>query len=204
MLMRSAALSSEKVRVGIVGVGNCASSFVQGLSYYSDARANEPVPGLMHADIGGYGIRDVEISSAFDVSAAKVGLDVSQAIFAHPNNTDRFSEVKPMGVTVQRGRTLDGLGRYLRDDIDESDEPEADVSEHLERTRTNRMPAALLGPRFDRLMIRCCFCLAHSASPHSIFEFERMRQWRVPGVLDGLSGRDWPFIFGEIFSKVPR
>ena len=128
---------SEKVRVGIVGVGNCASSFVQGLSYYHDAGANEPVPGLMNGDVGGYRVADVEISAAFDISADKVGLDVSDAIFAKPNNTQRFAQVKPTGAIVQRGPTFDGLGVYLRDEIEESPEPEVDVSAVLERSGTD-------------------------------------------------------------------
>src|SRR5215210_4558027 len=117
--MERSVMSSSKVRVGIVGVGNCASSFVQGLSYYQDARTNEPVPGLMNVTVGGYHVGDVEISAAFDVNASKVGRDVSEAIFAPPNNTHRFAKVAPLGVRVERGRTLDGLGRYLRDAIDE-------------------------------------------------------------------------------------
>jgi myo-inositol-1-phosphate synthase len=126
----------RKVRVGIVGVGNCASSFVQGLSYYAAARANEPVPGLMNPEIGGYHVGSIEISAAFDVSASKVGRDVATAVFATPNNTKRFAKVPRTGVRVQRGRTLDGLGRYLREQIEESDAPEADVSKVLEETRT--------------------------------------------------------------------
>jgi myo-inositol-1-phosphate synthase len=128
---------SSKVRVGIVGVGNCASSFVQGLSYYAEADGNEPLPGLMNVDIGSYHVRDVEISAAFDVNARKVGRDVAEAIWAAPNNTFKFSDVKPTGVPVARGRTLDGLGRYLREDIAESDEPEADVAEMLHDSRTD-------------------------------------------------------------------
>jgi myo-inositol-1-phosphate synthase len=110
---------------------------VQGLTYYRDAQANEPVPGLMHASLGGYHVRDIEISAAFDVNAAKVGRDVSDAILAAPNNTCRFADVRPTGVRVERGETLDGLGRYLRDEIAESDQPVADVAGVLERTRTD-------------------------------------------------------------------
>jgi len=128
---------SRKVRVGVVGVGNCASSFVQGLSYYSDARANEPVPGLMNVDLGGYHVSDIEISSAFDVHAGKVGRDVAEAVYAQPNNTFRFADVKPMGIAVERGPTLDGIGQYLRDDIEESDRPPVDVTERLVETRTD-------------------------------------------------------------------
>jgi myo-inositol-1-phosphate synthase len=129
--------SDDKVRIGIVGVGNCASSFVQGLTYYKSAGANEPEAGLMSADLGGYRVEDIEISSAFDVSAAKVGRDVADAIIAPPNNTCRFADIRPTGVRVSRGPTLDGLGRYLRSDIEESDEPEADVAEVLESSGTN-------------------------------------------------------------------
>jgi myo-inositol-1-phosphate synthase len=128
---------SDRVRVGIVGVGNCASSFIQGLTHYRDVRSNEPVPGLMNASVGGYHVNDIEIASAFDVSAAKVGRDVSEAIWAEPNNTYRFSNVQPLGIPVRRGPTFDGIGRYLRDDITESDEPEADVAGVLAETRTD-------------------------------------------------------------------
>lgn len=93
-------MSRRKLRVGIVGVGNCASSFLQGLSFYRGAKANEPVPGLMHAELGGYHVGDIEISAAFDVSAAKVGRDVSEAIFANPNNTQRFSAPNASSVMV--------------------------------------------------------------------------------------------------------
>src|SRR5947209_5059053 len=98
----------DRVRVAIAGVGNCASSFVQGLHYYRDIRGNEPVPGLMNTDVGGYRVEDIEIAAAFDVNATKVGCDVSEAVFTDPNNTIRFSEVPATGVTVQRGPTLDG------------------------------------------------------------------------------------------------
>jgi myo-inositol-1-phosphate synthase len=128
--------TAAKVRVGIVGVGNCASSLVQGLTYYRDAQENEPVPGLLRPEIGGYRISDIGISAAFDINACKVERDVAEAIFAQPNNTHRFSDVPPTGVRVQRGPTLDGLGKYLRDRIDESDAPVADVAAELERSRT--------------------------------------------------------------------
>jgi myo-inositol-1-phosphate synthase len=131
------AMSSRKVRVGIVGVGNCASSFVQGLSYYKDAKGNEPVPGLMNVEIGGYHISDVEVSAAFDVNASKVGRDVSEAIFAEPNNTQRFAAVPQSGIIVNRGKTLDGIGKYLRHEIEESDQDEADVTEILRQSKTD-------------------------------------------------------------------
>jgi myo-inositol-1-phosphate synthase len=122
------------VRIAIVGLGNCASSLVQGLEYYRDADPAGDVPGLMHVDLGGYHVRDVRVVAAFDVDAKKVGRDVAEAIWSEPNNTIRFADVPPLGVTVSRGRTLDGLGRYYRDVIVESDEPEADVVGILRET----------------------------------------------------------------------
>ena len=130
-------MSSRKLRVGIVGVGNCASSFVQGLTYYGEAKANEPVPGLMNVELGGYHVGDVEVASAFDVSAEKVGRDVAEAVFTPPNNTQKFSAVPKTGVTVRRGKTLDGLGKYLREEIAELPEDEANVAEILDSSRTD-------------------------------------------------------------------
>jgi myo-inositol-1-phosphate synthase len=115
------------VRVAIVGVGNCASSLVQGLHYYADAPPGSSVPGLMHVRFGEYHVSDVEVVAAFDVDAKKVGRDVSEAIVASENNTIKICDVPPLGVTVQRGHTLDGLGRYYRETIEESDEPPVDV-----------------------------------------------------------------------------
>ncbi|MBX4866971.1 inositol-3-phosphate synthase [Rhizobium bangladeshense] len=129
-------MRSKSIRVGLVGVGNCASSLVQGLTYYDNVRENEPVPGLMHIELGGYHVRDIEISSAFDVAASKVGRDVAEAIYAEPNNTQRFADVDPIGVEVKRGRTMDGIGRYLQDRIEESPEPPTDVTEILRQTKT--------------------------------------------------------------------
>jgi myo-inositol-1-phosphate synthase len=130
-------MASKKVRIGIVGVGNCASSLVQGITYYRDARGNEPIPGLMNADLGGYHVGDIEVACAFDVAAGKVGCDVAEAIYAPPNNTQRFADVVPTGVTVERGMTLDGIGKYLRDEVVEEDRPVADVAAILERSRTD-------------------------------------------------------------------
>jgi myo-inositol-1-phosphate synthase len=137
LTMGSIRLRDHNVRVGLVGVGNCASSFVQGLAHYGRVDGNAPVPGLMHPEIGGYHVGEIEISAAFDVNACKVGLDVADAIFVPPNNTQRFADVPKAGVTVQRGPTLDGLGKYLRDEIEESDEPIADVAGVLQRTGTH-------------------------------------------------------------------
>ena len=136
-------MTSKKVRVGVVGVGNCASSFVQGLAYYRRARSNEPVPGLMNVSLGEYHIGDVEISAAFDVDRSKVGKDVGEAIFAPPNNTRRFARVPKLGVIVQRGNTLDGIGKYLRDDIEEAEGLPVDVASVLCKTRTDVMVSYL-------------------------------------------------------------
>ncbi len=125
------------VRIAIVGVGNCASSLVQGLHYYRDADPSQDVPGLMHVELGGYHVRDVQVVAAFDVDAKKVGKDVAEAIWSEPNNTIRFADVPPLGVTVLRGRTLDGLGEYYRETIEESDEPEADVVRVLRDARAD-------------------------------------------------------------------
>jgi myo-inositol-1-phosphate synthase len=127
----------SKVRLAIVGVGNCASSLIQGLEYYKDANTQERVPGLMHVDLGGYQIKDIEVVAAFDVDAKKVGSDLSEAVFCEPNNTIKFSDVPPIGVTVSRGHTLDGLGTFYRDVITESDQPEDDVVKTLRETGAN-------------------------------------------------------------------
>jgi myo-inositol-1-phosphate synthase len=127
-------LTQASLRVGIVGVGNCASSFVQGLALYRDT--TEPRPGLPHPRLGPYGVADIEIASAFDVAAGKVGRDVAAAILATPNNTRVFAEVPATGVVVQRGPTLDGLGRYLAGEITEAEAAVADVTDTLRRTRT--------------------------------------------------------------------
>ncbi|MCX7707802.1 MAG: hypothetical protein N2204_07325, partial [Anaerolineae bacterium] len=124
----------RKIRVAIAGVGNCASSLVQGVHYYRDARPEDRIPGLMHVSLGGYHIRDIEFVAAFDVDAAKVGKDLAEAIFAGPNNTYRFAEVPALGVTVQRGPTLDGLGKYLRQVIVESEAEPVDVAGVLRET----------------------------------------------------------------------
>src|SRR5580693_7439468 len=108
------------IRVAIAGVGNCASSLIQGIEYYRDADPADSVPGLMHVTLGGYHVRDVEFVAAFDVDAAKVGLDLGKAIFAGQNNTIRFAAVGDLGVPVRRGPTFDGLGKYYRETIDES------------------------------------------------------------------------------------
>ena len=128
---------SGKVRVAIIGAGNCASSFVQGVHYYREAKAGEFVPGLMHVNLGGYHISDIEFTAAFDVDKTKVGKDLSQAIFSGMNNTVKFADVPEMGVKVFRGMTHDGLGKYLSEVIETAPGPTADVIGILKDTQTD-------------------------------------------------------------------
>jgi myo-inositol-1-phosphate synthase len=126
-----------KVRVAIIGVGNCASSLVQGVHFYRNAEDDEFIPGLMHVNLGGYHIRDIEFTAAFDVDSRKVGKDLSEAIFAEPNNTFRFSDVPHLGVPVYRGMTHDGLGKYLSEVITKAPGPTADIVRILKETKTD-------------------------------------------------------------------
>jgi myo-inositol-1-phosphate synthase len=125
------------IRVAIVGVGNCASSLVQGVHYYRDAKPEERVPGLMHVRFGEYHVRDVEFVAAFDVDGKKVGLDLADAIGASENNTIKICDVPPTGVTVQRGHTLDGLGKYYRETITESEASPVDVVAALREAKVD-------------------------------------------------------------------
>jgi myo-inositol-1-phosphate synthase len=128
-----------KVRVAIVGVGNCANSFIQGVTYYKDADPAERVPGLMHVDLGGYHVRDVEFVAAFDIDSEKVGKDVSEAIWSGQNNTIKFADVPPLGVEVHRGMTHDGLGKYLKEKITKAPGETADVVGILKETKADVM-----------------------------------------------------------------
>ncbi len=128
---------TKKIRVAIAGVGNCASSLIQGIEYYRNADPAETVPGLMHVTLGGYHVSDVEFVAAFDVDAAKVGLDLGKAIFSGQNNTIRFASVGDLGVTVQRGPTLDGLGKYYRQTIEESPAEAVDVAAALKAAQAD-------------------------------------------------------------------
>ncbi|MDP3973014.1 MAG: inositol-3-phosphate synthase, partial [Candidatus Nanopelagicales bacterium] len=127
----------SSIRVAIVGVGNCASSLVQGIEYYRDADPNERVPGLMHVQFGPYHVRDIEFVAAFDVDAKKVGQDLAHAILASENNTIKICDVPPTGITVQRGHTLDGLGKYYRDMVIESDQEPVDVTAALREAQVD-------------------------------------------------------------------
>ena len=128
---------SEKVRVAIVGVGNCASSFVQGVQFYRDADPSRAVPGLMHVDLGGYHVRDIEFTAAFDIDADKVGKDLSEAIWAGQNNTIKFADVPHQDVPVYRGMTHDGLGKYLKEKITKAPGNTDDIVEILKETKTD-------------------------------------------------------------------
>src|SRR5690349_10480319 len=122
-------MKNNKVRVAIIGVGNCASSLVHGVHFYKDAPEDEAVPGLMHVSLGGYHIRDIEFTAAFDINTTKVGKDLSEAIYAEPNNTYKFCDVPHLGVPVYRGMTHDGLGKYLNEVITKADGPTDNIVE---------------------------------------------------------------------------
>ncbi len=121
----------SKIRLAIAGVGNCANSLIQGLEYYKDADPAEEVPGLMHVELGGYHIRDIELVAAFDVDAEKVGIDYSKAMWASRNNTIKFAEVGHLGIEVQRGPTFDGFGEFYREECQESPAAAVDVAQAL-------------------------------------------------------------------------
>jgi len=134
----AARYQQDKVRVAIVGVGNCASAFVQGVEYYKNADASQDVPGLMHVDLGGYHISDIEFTAAFDIDKTKVGKDLGQAIHAGQNNTIQFAKVpKKLGVEVHRGMTHDGLGKYLKEKIEKAPGETADIVQILKDTHTD-------------------------------------------------------------------
>jgi len=126
-----------KIKVAIIGVGNCASSLVQGVEYYKKARDTDFIPGLMHVNLGGYHIRDIEFVAAFDIDKRKVGKDLSEALFLLPNNTIKFSDVPPLNVKVRRGMTHDGLGKYLSQIIQKAPGATADIVSTLKETQTD-------------------------------------------------------------------
>ncbi len=129
--------ADRKVRVAIIGVGNCASALVQGVYFYQNAKPDDTIPGLMHVVLGGYHIKDIEFTAAFDVADTKVGKDLSEAIFSFPNNTVKFAEVPYMGVPVSRGMTHDGLGKYLSQIVKKAPGPTADIVGILRETKTD-------------------------------------------------------------------
>ena len=126
-----------KVRVAIIGVGNCASALVQGVNYYKDAKEEDRVPGVMHVNLGGYHVGDIEFTAAFDVVTTKVGKDLSEAIYAYPNNTYKFCEVPYQNVKVERGMTHDGIGKYVGEMVEKARGPTADIVGILKSTKTD-------------------------------------------------------------------
>jgi myo-inositol-1-phosphate synthase len=132
-----ARVDDGKVRVAIIGVGNCANSLLQGREYYKDAPDDQFVPGLMHVNLGGYHVRDIELTAAFDVVKGKVGEDVADAIWAHPNDTIKFADVPKTGITVSRGMTHDGLGKYLSEIVEKAPGETADIVGILKETKTD-------------------------------------------------------------------
>ena len=129
--------TKKKIRVAIIGVGNCASSLVQGIQYYKNANESDRVPGVMHVNLGGYHINDIEFTAAFDVVDTKVGKDLSEAVFAYPNNTYKFSDVPHLNAPVYRGMTHDGLGKYLSQIVKKAPGPTADIVGILKETKTD-------------------------------------------------------------------
>jgi myo-inositol-1-phosphate synthase len=130
-------LDDGKVRVALIGVGNCANSLLQGREYYKDAADDQFVPGLMHVNLGGYHVRDIEFTAAFDVVQGKVGVDLAEAMWAHPNDTIKFADVQTTGVTVQRGMTHDGIGKYLSQVVEKAPGETADIVKILRDTKTD-------------------------------------------------------------------
>src|SRR5256886_10859729 len=129
--------ADDRVRVALVGVGNCANSLLQGVEYYKEAPDDQFVPGLMHVNLGGYHVHDIEFTAAFDVTTDKVGKDLSDAIWAHPNDTIKFAEVPQTGITVERGMTHDGLGKYISELVTKAPGETADVVGILRDTKTD-------------------------------------------------------------------
>src|ERR1700744_1210540 len=158
MSEQTASQASTEVRVAIVGVGNCASSLVQGVQYYYDADEHSAVPGLMHVKFGQYHVRDVKFVAAFDVDAKKVGFDLSEAIFASENNTIKIADVPPTNVTVQRGPTLDGIGKYYADTIEVSDAEAVDVVKVLRDAEVDGLVSYLPvgSEEADKFYAQCC------------------------------------------------
>ncbi len=128
---------SNKVRVAIIGVGNCANALIQGVHYYRDAADDQEIPGLMHATVGGYHVRDIEFSAAFDVVTTKVGKDLSEAMWAYPNDTIKFADVPYLNVPVYRGMTHDGIGKYLSQKVEKAPGPTDDIIKILKETKTD-------------------------------------------------------------------
>ena len=199
------------VRVAVVGVGNCAASLVQGVEYYRDADPAARVPGLMHVELGGYHVRDVEFVAAFDVDAKKVGRDLSEAIFASENNTIKIADVPPMDITVQRGHTLDGLGKYYRETIEESDEAPVDVVQALRDSRADVLVCYLpVGSEAAAKFYAQCAIDAHVAFVNALPVFiagtpewaEKFRAAGVPIVGDDIKSQVGATITHRVLTRL--
>jgi myo-inositol-1-phosphate synthase len=199
------------VRVAIVGVGNCAASLVQGVEYYRDADPESRVPGLMHVQIGQYHISDIEFVAAFDVDGKKVGTDLSEAIGASQNNTIKIAEVPPTGVTVQRGHTLDGLGKYYRQTIEESTEEPVDVVAALREARVDVLICYLpVGSEDAARFYAQCAIDAHAAFVNALPVFiagtpawaEKFRAAGVPIVGDDIKSQVGATITHRVLARL--
>jgi myo-inositol-1-phosphate synthase len=202
---------SRTIKVAIAGVGNCASSLVQGIHYYRDAHPDDDVPGLMNVVLGGYHVGDVEIVAAFDVDAEKVGLDVGKAVFAGRNNTIRFAEVPALGVTVERGPTLDGLGQYYREVVEESPLEPVDVAASLRRSGAEVLVSYLPVGSEEGQRFYAAACLeAKVAFVNAIPVFiasnpewaERFRQAGVPVIGDDIKSQVGSTIVHRVLTRL--
>ncbi len=199
------------IRVAIVGVGNCAASLVQGVEYYRDADPSARVPGLMHVELGGYHVRDIEFVAAFDVDAKKVGMDLSEAILASENNTIKIADVPPMDVPVQRGHTLDGLGKYYRETISESDAEPVDVVKALKDAKVDVLICYLpVGSEAAAKFYAQCAIDAHVAFVNALPVFiagtpewaEKFRAAGVPIVGDDIKSQVGATITHRVMAKL--
>jgi myo-inositol-1-phosphate synthase len=199
------------IRVAIVGVGNCAASLVQGVEYYRDADPSARVPGLMHVELGGYHVSDIEFVTAFDVDAKKVGMDLSEAILASENNTIKIADVPPMDVPVQRGHTLDGLGKYYRETIEESDATPVDVVQTLRDAKVDVLICYLpVGSEAAAKFYAQCAIDAHVAFVNALPVFiagtpewaEKFRAAGVPIVGDDIKSQVGATITHRVMAKL--
>lgn len=204
-------MSKKKVRVAIIGVGNCASSLVQGVQYYKDTPEDASVPGLMHVNLGGYHIRDIEFSLGIDISAAKVNKDLAEAIFAEPNNTYKFTEVPKLNVPVVRGMTHDGLGKYLSQVITKAPGPTADIVKLLKETKTDVVVSFLpvgaeMATKWYVEQILEAGCAFVNCIPvfiaSSVYWAERFRQKKLPILGDDIKSQVGATILHRVLTSL--
>ncbi len=202
---------NKKIRVAIAGVGNCANSLIQGVEYYRNADDSTPVPGLMHVNLGGYHISDIEFVAAFDVDSTKVGVDLGKAIWASQNNTIRFADVPELGVTVLRGPTLDGLGKYYRETVQESAEDPVDVAQVLKDNNVDVLVSYLPVGSEDAQRFYAQACIdSHVAFVNAIPVFiasrpewaEKFRSAGVPIVGDDIKSQVGATIVHRILGRL--